>query len=248
MRKYFTGGLQQKKNKKIKIIKIGGTEYVIDEKFKSSLRESIIDWGTFLEIYKDDLDYSNLYEHVVEILNIKENDNIKELIIPLLKEIYELPAKAHMACMIKQFVIYEPVMLSIKELFHTIRKHYEWLFEKFIIARNKYINEKDTINKINDWEKMLKKWNDLNNKFNLNSSSPILFFLNPPPDINSGINFEIEGKEKLIDELLVSISKFKYPGFCPKEAHKRLKKLIKFPVDYFSLVIKDIDKNILLPD
>lgn len=244
---YRTGGLEPNKDEG-SIMSIEGINYVVSDKFRSMLRDSFIDWGTFLEVYNKNLDYVNMFDQISKLLDIKENENLRDFMIPLVKKIYHLPASAHMACMLKQFMIYEPVSIAIHTLFTTIKQHYESVVENFISKRNDYIAENKLNDKINDFGKLLHRWNDMNFTNNLESSSIVLLFLNPPPGLKSGLNFSITGKEKVIDKLKTAVKKFKYEGFCPKEPHKRLMSLLTFPINEFINAIKAISPSTKFPN
>lgn len=247
MEKYLIGGLEPDGSEREKL-NIDGTEYVLTDKFKTMLRDSFIDWGTFLEVYHDNLDYEIMFDQVSKLLNIKENENLRDVMLPLVKKIYYLPADAHIACLMKQFMIYEPMSIAIHSLFNTIKHHFEFIVEKFIMARNMYIEQHNLKVKINDWDKLINQWNDANVQYKLESSSIILLFLNPPKAMKSGIHYKIPGKESLIDELKVEIEKFHYQGFCLNVPHQRLISLLKFPINTFVRVIRGLDPEAKFPN
>lgn len=244
---YCIGGLEPS-NEKPKTMEIDGINYVVSDKFKSMLRDSFIDWGTFLEVYHNNLDYSTMFDQVMRLLNVKENENLRDFMLPLVKKIYHLPASAHMASMLKQFMIYEPVSISIHALFTTLKNHFENIVEQFIVARNKYIVNNNLKDKQNDLNKLARYWNEMNTEYNLDSSSLMLLFLHPPKGIKSYLNFGITGKEKVIDKLKAAVKQFNYPGFCPKVPYDRLKGLLEFPINEFVDAIKAIDPGALFPD
>ena len=244
---YKTGGLEPSKDKP-KTMEVDGINYVVSDKLKTMLRDSFIDWGTFLEIYNDNQDYNVMFEQVMRLLNVKENENLREFMLPMVKKIYSLPADAHMASMLKQFMIYEPVSIAIHSLFTTIKSHFENLMEQFITARNKYILENDLKDKTNDLAKLANHWNNMNAEYNLDSSSIMLLFLHPPKGLKSYLNFNITGKESVIEDLKNAVKKFHYAGFCPKVPYERLNKLLEFPANEFVAAIKAIDADALFPD
>ncbi len=244
---YRIGGLEPS-NEKPKTMKVEGIDYVVSDKFKSMLRDIFIDWGTFLEVYHNNIDYSTMFDQVVRLLNIKENENLRDFMLPLVKKIYHLPASAHMASMLKQFMVYEPVSVAIHAIFTTLKNHFESLVEQFISARNKYILENDLKDKTNNLERLAKYWDDMNSEYNLDSSSLLLLFLHPPKGLKSHLNFGITGKESVIDKLKTAVKKFNYPGFCPKVPYERLKELLEFPVNEFTAAIRSIDSDAMFPD
>ncbi len=234
---YRTGGLEIN-DAHHKTMEVDGVNYVVSEKFRTMLRDSFIDWGTFLEVYHNNLNYTLMFDQMVKLLNIKENENLREFMIPLIKKIYHLPASAHMACMLKQFMIYEPVSVAIHSLFTTIKLHYEYIIEMFLQARNQYILERETKDKTNDIQDLKKYWEDMNQQYSLESSSTVLLFLNPPNGLKSKLNFNVAGKEEVIAPLRDAVKKFHYLGFCPKVPQVRLKALLDFPVNEFVTAIK----------
>ncbi len=244
------GGLEPNETDKDEILKVGKTSYVISDKFKNRLREVLIDWGTFLEIYKENIDYNTMFNQVVKLLGIKEEEKIREDILPLLKKIYYLPDATHIILMMKQFMIYEPLSLAIHALFMSIKRHFEHLVKRFVVLRNAYVLKHNLKVKTNDWDRLLNDWADLNKNYELESSSIILLFLNPPNKLKSGLHFKIPAPdiEPLIETHKKKIAEFKYPGFCPKVPTERLSKLLSFPLKEFIAVIQALDPNEHLPD
>lgn len=242
MNGYFIGGLEP--SDVGEILEVDKVKYRVSDKFKSLLRDSFIDWGTFLEVYHDSVTYTDMFDQVTKLLNIKENENLRGIMLPIIKKIYHLPAEAHMACMLKQFMIYEPVSIAIYGLFTLLKHHFEDIVEQFVKSRNAYLLS-NSLHKIkpNDWDELVRDWNDLNTHYNLESSSVILLFLNPPKHIKSGLHFKIPGKEAVIDKLRTSINNFHYPGFCPKVPNERLTKLLKFPINEFITAIRAINPD-----
>jgi hypothetical protein len=248
MHKYAIGGLEPNENDKNIVMKIDDVNYLLTDKFKSQLRNSILDWGTFLEIYNDNITYNTLFDQVTKLLDIKSNENVRDILLPIVKNIYSLPIDAHLACMMKQFMIYEPVSHSIYHLFTIIKRHFEKIVERFIKVRNNYITANKLHANINDWETLQATWNKLNDENSLDSSSVILLFLNPPKGLKSHIHYKTPGKENIIDNLKKEINNFRYMGFCPKVPHERLAKLLLFPLDAFILAIKAFDSTAKFPN
>lgn len=243
---YKTGGLEPSNDEKT--MSIDGLNYVVSDKMKSMLRDTFIDWGTFLEIYHDNLDYTILFDQIVKILGLKETENLKESMLPLVKKIYELPANAHIAAMLKQFMIFEPVSVAIHSLFTTLKVHFEQLFELFLITRNAYILNNNTKDKINDLTSLKKYWNDMNEEYQLDSSSPMLLFMNPPKGMKSKLNFNVSNHEEVIAKLKDAVKSFHYQGFCPKVPYKRLSALLEFPIKEFVAAIRSLDPDAKFPD
>jgi hypothetical protein len=244
----ITGGLEPQIGDRDELLIVDGTEYILTDKFKTMLRDAFIDWGTFLQIYNDNLNYNHMFDQIVKLLNIKENKNLREMMIPLLRKIHSLPAKAHITCMLRQFMIYEPISIVIQAVFSKIKYHYESVVRKFVDVRNAYIKQNNLRVKLNDWDKLAEHWSIENDRQELDSSSIILLMLNPPKKIKHSIHLKIPGLNNIIDPINTGLKKFTYPGFCPKVPHTRLVKLLKFPINEFATAIKKIDPTAELPD
>jgi len=244
---YKTGGLEPDDAEE-QIIRLGGSDYVVGTKFRTMLRDSFINWGAFLEIYNKNISYVDILEQVIKLLDLKENENLRNVLIPVIQKIYHLPARVHIAIMMKQFMIYEPISIAIHGLFITFKRHFELVTETFIETRNKYIADHKLKVKSNNWKTLIKKWNDDNVSYNLDSSSVILLFLNPPKKLKSSIHYKIPGKEEVIEKLRKAVSEFHYSGYCPKVPHKRMLLLFTFPLKEFVDAINALDPNIVFPD
>ncbi len=251
------GGLEPNDTDKEEILEINNIKYLVNNKFKSLLRNNIIDWGSFLEIYNDTNDYCELFDQAVKILDLDINkhqsENVEENILPILEKMYNSTPEHQLMCMVKQFFTYESLSYSIQNCFNIFKNHFENIVELFIESRNDYIEKHNLRDSKNDWKKLLKHWNRKNDKLSLNSSSVILLFLNPPKelDLKSNINYEIKNNptiSKAINNLYEKIENFYYPGFCPKVPHIRLNNLLTFPLDDFVNVIKLFDNSIVFPD
>lgn len=242
---YFIGGLEPHASDKTEVLTIDGTTYVVSGKFKSMLRNLIIDWGTFLEVYNDNKEYREMFDQIVRILNIKENTVINTQMLDIIKKIYHLPASAHMASMMKQFMLYEPISIAIHAIFNQIKHHYEYIVKLFVESRNDYIAQHNIASSKNNWKKLIKYWDQMNEEHQLDSSSVILLFLNPPNGIRSKLHISIPKVDT--GKLSSAISAFHYPGFCPRVPHKRLAQLLKFPINEFVNVIKQINPDATFP-
>lgn len=240
---YKIGGLDNPDE--VKTVEINGIHYVTNMKFTGMLRDNLIEWGVFLENY--DSHDNQIVDQIFKILNIKEQEGLSSIIVPLLEKVYKLPAEFHMTAMIKQFVIYEPLAQAIYYLFTVIKNHYEMIIEKFIMTRNKYITENNLSDPLNDFDALIKKWSDINDQFGLDTSSLSLLFINPPDGLEHMVHIDVQN-EPAIDELKTAIESFHYEGFCPKVPHQRLAALLKFPIQAFIKAIQVMNPKESFPD
>jgi hypothetical protein len=133
-----------------------------------------------------------------------------------------------------------------------IKKHYEDVLHKFVDARNAYVENKS------DWKEMCDYWNNLNIQNNHSSTSPILFYLNPPEnepisdtdlisfeiiDPVSDVEIDIEKLNKMLGDLHGKIKEFKYLGYCQKVPYTRLCALLSFPLIEFIKCIQYMDSK-----
>lgn len=241
MDNYYIGGLEIDPNHETMVI--GGTSYVVSDKYKTMIRDSLIDWGTFQEI-NPEAKFEDIFEESTRLLNIKVTDEIKseENFLRLLKHIHELPASAHIACTMKQFVIYEPLSYAMREVFDKIKHHYEQLVKQFIITRNNHVEQKT------DFDQLLNNWQRQHDEKELDSSSIILLFINPPEQYTSGIEYTVTNHESVTNSLAAAVKQFTYPGFCPRVPGKRLDLLLKFPLNEFITAIKTLDSSASFPN
>jgi hypothetical protein len=248
---YCTGGLEYDPSEK-KILTIDGVNYVVGDKFKTMLRDAFIDWGTFLELYQSNPDLDLMVEQATKLLNIKPTAEVREFLLPAIARIYTMPLEAHVASMMRQFMVYEPVSMSILSLFMLIKDHFERIVRKFVEVRNQYIKTNKTKDKQNDWNAVLERFEEANQENDLQSSSIILLLLNPPKDLGIdrkkiSLQIKVRGVQA-IDSLQKAIKEFNYRGYCPKVPHERLGALLKFPLKEFCDAILALDPTVKFPD
>lgn len=202
--KYKIGGLESTAEDSSVVLDVDGKKYVFGEKFKAMLRDSLIDWGTFLEIYNKNTPNDVAFEQICRLLNVKDNQNVKDIMLPIIKKIYALPSEMHLISMMRQYMIYEPVSIVIYSLFTTLKIHFEDVVRLFIEVRNEFIDRMKCSGYKNNWDKLVEEWRELDVNYELSSSSIVLLFLNPPKDLRSGIHWRIEkidGEEEEHDEI-----------------------------------------------
>jgi hypothetical protein len=229
------------------LIMIGGIERVVGDKLEFMVVHNMIEWESLLKSHEKYKDNEIFFEEVLKLMGIKETENLRELILPISKKLYNLPDEFHIIGMMKQYFIFEPLSLVIHNIFMLIKNHFEKIVIDFVGIRNNYITElinKDNINELNDINELIDYWSNLSLQNNVDTSSQILYYLNPPEHIDNRLNITINNKylskkiNKSIKQLISSIKQFQYPGFCPKVPYTRLKKLFKFPLNNFIKTIK----------
>jgi hypothetical protein len=226
-------------------IKIGNVNYAFNNKLETMVQNMTYDWNNFLQVNKT-IDYNILFEEVVNLLHIKENEYILPILLTIVKNVYDSPPNIQISSMIKQYGMMEPLSMAIAHLFSILRVEYESIVIAYINTRNSYINKHKLPDKLNDIDELLKNWQELNNLHKINTSSLILYYLNPDEGDN---NLHIEIK-KIQSTIILNreIKNFKYKGFCPKVPHERLIALLNFPVELFINTIKELNPSAKFPD
>ena len=237
---YRTGGLESSKHARHLII--NSVDYVTSDKFKMMLRDSFVDWGTFQEVYQDAMTTDILFNQVIKMLDIKDSKN-KDKMLSVVEDIYKMPSIGHMMCVIKQFMLYEPMSTAIHSLFITIKQHFEELVILYIKQRSTYIKHHLTSDTIND-DNFEEHLSELNDKYGNNTSSVLLLYMCHP---EAHLSFTIK-KLSETKTLAAKLKKFKYAGFCPKVPHERIMALMEFPLNEIVAALYAIDPNIKLPN
>jgi hypothetical protein len=198
------------------------------------------------------LDIDLLYSQAARLLYLERIENYRNDLPQLLKHVYHLPERSHLAAMTKQFMLDEQLTSVIHELFHVLKKIFEDSIKKFVHARNRYIHAKNLDAPKNNIDEIISGWEQANIDYGLNSSSSILFFA-PAPKFITVAEREIElTQDPSIPILQISagdegkkleekIRKFSYKGFCPKKARRRLLDLLKFPIEELAEQTKRFD-------
>lgn len=243
---YATGGLEPAYEDD-ETIEIDGFKYRTNDRFRSAIRESLIDWGTFKEVYEGTISNEILFDRINQILNLKPTPGFDGMLVEILKTLYELPASVHVEAVFKQKALFEPLSAAIKLVFDKFKEHYEIIVEQYILARNKYIESSKLPDKLNDFSEFVQKSEEFDKKYNLQSSSPILLFINPPNGLKSHLHIQVESLSQT-QQLRKAIKKFHYPGFCPRVPKERLAKLLDFPLMEFVSLIQLMDPEITFPD
>lgn len=225
---YFLGAAPAEK---IITVKIGGADYAESGRLRMMLQDTLLDWGAFLQNYKNSVTDNILIEQVSNIINIDNIDSIKKL-LECVKLIHKMPAKNHLNCMIKQYFAYENLSLAIHGIFTTLVEYIESMIKMLWLSGN---------NK--NWSNLHEELESINRDQDLASSSIILLFCNPPKNLGSPLEFP--NKTKQTANFIKAIKKFKYMGFCPKVPIKRLNALLQFPLVALFQAIKSIHKDFM---
>lgn len=220
------GGYGSTNHKKISIF--GGANkkernFIVGDKATFHMKQKIIDWNTFLEIYDqlDDKHYTNLIKEVVSILKLPAYTNDR-ILIPLLRKIYNLEDDAIITRLLKENDVHESVAIVARSIFMKLIHLYEYLV-------------KEVMKEIGiDFKKHMTKWKAYEKKHNLNSTSVLLLswsynLLESKIKNYKGPNATII--HKIVNEL--THNEWRYLGFCPKVPIYRILVLLRFPIHLF---------------
>ena len=230
---------------------------IIGEKTKTFIKNKIIEWDSFKNVYYKnnilDPKHYAIFLQVIpniflmpEILQSNPLDDTKLLFT--IDKIYKSKPIEIMNAIEKTIDINSTIKYAIQHQFMIYKMYIEKLIETYINLRESYISEHNlsATNKENKFNDFVHKWNVLDTKNKINTSSPILFFNFPITGPKKLVNIEIEKtipkfdwyiktKNKKITEsiqLFISAlnkSKFEYLGFCIHDCINRFKLLLTFP-------------------
>jgi len=231
----------------------------IGDKSKTYVKNKIIEWDSFKEVYyeKGKLDvkyYKNLLETANDILPLPIHTTNYDNFIYMANKLYNSDSDKISKALINTYDIYDPFNQSIRFLFMSYKVYIENIIEIFVKLYNSHVNPSDMMN----FNELIEKWTFIDLKNNTETSSIILFFNFPPHGLNLDssiptIKWEInntkhsqkyEAYNKLMKKFLSSVktNKFQYMGFCSHVAIKRLMELFKFPMSQLLGAIYELDK------
>jgi hypothetical protein len=226
---------------------------IVGNKASSKLRNKILEWGAFKEMYPDieKLDTVGLSSlcNTVKLVIDSKNCLSPEDTLEVLKMMYELPDEKLSHMFLRRFNFGAPTKTALKSIFVNWVHHLETAVVDYTKARDAYITKNKLDDDPNNVKDLLKNWTALDNYYNIQSSSPILLyssFPSKPYDLPwlRGAFVEIDVWDlyprpfywivKGVPETIVldkAVKKFTYLGFCPKRPKFRLQELFKFPLD-----------------
>ena len=167
----------------VNTIELGGINFAVGNRFNYRLYDSIADWSAFLEVYNKNIDNNMLFDEAVRVLGVRDvNESMREALLPLVETVYYLPDHAHVSGVMKQYMLYEPISIAVYNLFMILKAHFEDVVAWYAAARNEFIEVNHIPAATMNWPILVEYWENLNVQNNHSSSSPILFYLNPPKD------------------------------------------------------------------
>ncbi len=250
------GGLEQSDRG---LIVIGGREYRISDKAKYGLMSNLHSWISFLDVYRDSIRIEGLFREVSNLLNLKTTNDMKDYMVEIVEQVYKATDDQHINCMADQYYLKEHLITAAYQVFVTLKRHFEFLVKTYITQRDRYIVECKLECKVNNLQKLMKQWQDIDNINENDTTSLLLFYINPPPEYNAPpihLNFDCmppNGKVigrtiSKVNMLMKPVAKYKYQGFCQKRAPQRIIELLKFPYVNIQSAIHAIDPTVPLPD
>lgn len=181
MRK-LVGGLEQSDRG---LIVIGGREYRISDKAKYGLMSNLHSWISFLDVYRDSIRIEGLFREVSNLLNLKTTNDMKDYMVEIVEQVYKATDEQHINCMADQYYLKEHLITAAYQVFVTLKRHFEFLVRTFITQRDRYITEHKLECKVNNLPKLMKQWQDIDNINENDTTSLLLFYINPPPEYNA---------------------------------------------------------------
>jgi hypothetical protein len=235
---------------------------IIGDLAKNFVKNKIIEWDAFKSAYykkgKINKKYYNQFINAInDIFPLPIHTTDEDELLFLVSNIYKTNPNEIITALMKSVNIISSLKSAIRHLFMVYKVYLERMIEIYINLRNGYItkfNLQKNNNLIN-FDEITARWNIIDTKNDIDTSSPILFFSFHPSTIKfektiPKLKWDIKStniKHKKINrkagEFLDEIKnrKFVYVGYCPHIAIDRFKSLLKFPINNLIEMIKLID-------
>lgn len=247
-----SGGFSKKlKHKEHKI--------VIGNETKNFINNRMLEWDSFKSTFytngKLDPKYYDKFLNALNSIFIMPFFTVSENeILYFINNIYKAKPSEIFNGLQKVIPVNNTIKSAIRHLFMVYKIYIEKTIELYVSLRGKYITDKhlSAKNKENNFAEMLEKWHLIDSKNSIDTSSTILYFNFPPPDIEfektiPKIEWGIKGCAVKLDASIkkflnkIKATKFNYIGFCPHVAIARFKLLLDFPIDELSEMITEMD-------
>lgn len=255
----FSGGTNNKKT------------YIVGNKASIKIRDKILEWGAFKELYPDKLGNagtSALCKVAARILYHTESLDLDQT-LETLRITYKLPDVKLSQMILRRFNLGEVTKNSIHSIFVNWAKYLEKSILKYAEIRNAYIDHNQTHNQngnneVNNIKDLLKNWSVIDKYYDIETSSPLLLYSHFPKkpydlpwlrgafieddlwDIYPNkFHWIITGvpETELLQNTLTN-SNFLYLGFCPRAPKERLRRLFSFPIEELHAATKALGGDI----
>jgi hypothetical protein len=223
---------------------------IVGNKTSVKLRDKILEWGAFKEVYTDieklDTDGETALCKTVKLVTDSQNCLDLDNTLSVLEMIYGLSDEKLSQMFIQRFNFADATKSALRSVYVNWVEHLETAIIEYAKARNSYIKESE---KKNDVDKLQKNWEAIDAYYGIKSSSPLLLYTSFPENpyvlpwlrgtytesdvwdiYPQTFYWEVTGVQttKKLDDL---IRKFTYLGFCPRRPKYRLQKLFEFPLE-----------------
>jgi hypothetical protein len=238
----------------------------VGNKVKYSLLKLNMEWDAFIKSLKNKLNkdenwfkmsdkQASLINDIAQIFGLPSSITTMDSLLYALREIENMSDTQYIIWLSKKYKIYESLYLSIQSVFWCWKMHLENLIIDFNEARTAYIQKYNTNDKINDLPDLITKWKTVDAEFNIEISSIILLFINPPAEPTSlswitksanetwksipkfhftispnSQNADLAKISNLIDNFVNKLSNWLYLGYCPCKPITRFLRLLEFPI------------------
>jgi hypothetical protein len=223
---------------------------IVGNKTSVNLRDKILEWGAFKEVYTDieKLDKFGEMALCKTVKLVTDSKNCLDLnnTLCVLKMIYALPDEKLSQMFIRRFDLAEATTSALRSVYVNWTDHLEIAIIEYAKVRNSYIKDSE---KKNDVHKLHTNWEAIDSYYGIKSSSPLLLYTSFPKspyvlpwlrgaytesdvwDIYPlAFTWTAQGV-KTTKKLDALIHKFTYLGFCPRRPMYRLQKLFEFPLE-----------------
>lgn len=166
---------------------IDSVNYLVTGRTKRALDSVLVNWEVFQEVYKNEELNNTLFNQILEMIHMNpDHVPIQETTLEMVKKIHALPDKSHIVSMFQQFMVYEPLSIAIYGVFLIYKTHFENQIRLYVDVRNNWITKNfagiatNPAGIANDLQSLLVTWSDLCIQHSIDTSSLILYFVNPP--------------------------------------------------------------------
>jgi hypothetical protein len=226
---------------------------IVGNRTSVCMRDKILEWGTFNEMYPDmgrlgDSGEKSLCNTVKLIISSQSCMDLSST-LEILKITYDMPDKQMAQLFIRRFKFSAATIDTLRAIYSNWSDYLESAVIAYDHARADYIEKYQTADSPNDIALLTQNWSAVDKYYHINSSKPILLFSqfpNRPYDLPwlrgaftegdewdvmpSLFNWKVNGVPE-VDSLVKYLTSFVYLGFCPKRPKYRLTQLLTFPID-----------------
>ncbi len=236
-----------------------GKNLVIEGNVLASIKKNVYDWEALKKyVVSGDLPKETknkiIVDSINDILNPPKYINSTGKLIMLIEQLLKLSDDEIVVVIENSLNIQFPYEMAMQSMFYVWKDLIEYLLHVATIKYNTLCRTHG-VDQIIDYDDNIRQIHATLDKCNIESTSPLLFYLFPPKsakcvELNDGelVHFKPNDKlpkrvNRVIERLNTYIKsrEFEYLGFCPLEPKRRLMAIINFRVEFVVGLIRAMD-------